>query len=681
MAHASNKITDFPGRPDAPSSIAPIPEGLLTEDQDPTGKIRDLIEQLQEAAHEARIHRRAAEGECDRLRLELEANTKRAKPAPAGEPNVKALIKERDMLIEQQSQYGPVISELKQKLKTLETDHLEALRGREEAERAHKLALHQSDSALHAGEEARARKDEAVRQRDAAIRQRDQAKEEKEAALAKVEDAKKALAQARSESASGKQGDPSFEKQLLSVRQARDAMAAQVTELTRKVAELEDHAAELAYCLEATGKEASQAQVRQAQLEDALRTAEAAGAAATRAAPATGNEEQLKAELEDLRCKLDAVIKEREANDQAVEASRTSLNAAKKQIDAIIRDRDTIKQQFSESAIAMEAELNGQIAEVARLRQQLGSTEAKLSQSDERTAQFDKRRLEIIELHTQLENAHREIRLLSASLAETRLQAKMVARKAASGISKGNGQARAPVAPASAEPPGKSTVAAMRRCFQTFSRDQKQLSELKELEGHASQLAGTARDNGLPVLHRVTVALATLLGDFYDTPDQLSPEALTLINQTIEFIGALLDNSEAEQRVKLGEARVYVVDDDQNTCDTVVDALNIVGLQTQYSLYSSTAVAELAGNYYDLIILDINLPELDGFELCSHIRNMALHAETPVFFISGHASLENRVKASLCGGHEFIAKPFNVQELALRSLKSVISSQLHSASR
>lgn len=615
------------------------------------------------------------------MRLELEAIKKRAKPAQEGGPNFKALVKERDMLIDQQTQYGPVISDLKQKLKNLESDHLEALRTREVSEGAHKQALRQADSALQAAEEARAKKEEAVRQRDAAIRQRDLAREEKEAALAKLSEAKKALSEARNDSGSGRQGDPDFEKQLLSVRQARDAMAAQVHELQRKIGVLEDHAAELGYCLEATGKEATQSQARQAELEAALRAAEAAGAAAAKTAGPTAGEEKLKAELEDLRQKLDAAIKERDANDQAIEASRTSLNAAKKQIDAIIRDRDTIKQQFSDSAIAMEAELNGQIAEVARLRQQLGSTESKLSHGAEMTAQFEKRRLEIIELHTQLENANREIRLLSASLAETRLQAKLAAKKAGTGLPEMRDKSKISSAVAHAEPRAKSAVVAMRRCFQTISRDPKQLSELKELEGHASQLAGTARDNGLPLLHRVTAAFATLLGDFYDTPNQLSPAALTLINQTVEFIGTLLENSDAEQRVKLSAARVYLVDDDQNTCDSVVDALSTVGLQTQYSLYSSTAVAELAGSYYDLIILDINLPELDGFELCSHIRNMALHAETPVFFISGDTSLENRVKSSLCGGHEFIVKPFNNQELALRSLKSVIASQLHAASR
>ena len=70
------------------------------------------------------------------------------------------------------------------------------------------------------------------------------------------------------------------------------------------------------------------------------------------------------------------------------------------------------------------------------------------------------------------------------------------------------------------------------------------------------------------------------------------------------------------------------------------------------------------------------MPDLDGFELSAQIRNMGQHAETPIFFVTGDTSIENRVKSSLRGAIEFIAKPFNVQELALKSLKSVITGQL-----
>ena len=55
---------------------------------------------------------------------------------------------------------------------------------------------------------------------------------------------------------------------------------------------------------------------------------------------------------------------------------------------------------------------------------------------------------------------------------------------------------------------------------------------------------------------------------------------------------------------------------------------------------------------------------------------MALHADTPIIFLTGNDSQENRVESSLRGGNEFLPKPFNLQELALRSLTLIIKSQL-----
>ena len=682
MAYVSPKITDFPNRPDPGS---PIPSSSLDGGRDPAREIRSLIEKLEEAAREAHRHQRAAEEECERLRFKLAEVEVRAESARASDPNLKALIKERDMLIEQQNQYGPLISELKQKLKNLEADRIDAFRQRDESGRAQKQAQREIDTAQRAAREAESKLENAIRQRDLA-------RQEKDEALAKAGEAKKNFSDAQKALATSKKDDPDVEKQLASVRQARDGMAAQVSELKRKIGELEDEAAELTYNKEAAENALKEAREEQERLQNALEEAKAAGSEPGKVAEleaalnrknagSAENEEQLVAELEELRKALAAVSKERDLSTQAIGEAQASSLAAQKQMEAIVRERDAIKRELAGATAKLEAALNEQIAENLCLKEEVSAAKSQLSERERMGAHHEKRRLDMIEIATQLENAQRDIRILSASLAESRLQAKLAAKKAATDASQAKDQSKNAEAIAGDEAPGNATIVAMRRCFQTFSHDRNQLSLLKELETHAQRFAESARDHGLPVLHRVTVAFATLLGDLYEIPDHVSPETLSTMNQSIEFIGALLNNPEIEQTINLGDARVYVVDDDQNTCDMMVAALNMVGLQARYALYSSTAVAELAGSQYDLIILDVNLPDLDGFELCSHIRNMAFHAETPVFFITGHTSLENRVKSSLRGGNEFIGKPFNIQELALKALKSVIQSQLHTAGR
>ncbi|MEO6741785.1 MAG: response regulator [Chthoniobacteraceae bacterium] len=276
-------------------------------------------------------------------------------------------------------------------------------------------------------------------------------------------------------------------------------------------------------------------------------------------------------------------------------------------------------------------------------------------------AHFEKRRLDMIELNTKLENAYREIRNLSANLAEARLHAKLAGKSGP-----GGGSAFA----------SKDEIAAMRRSFQAFSRDQKQMGLLAELETHTHAITDRAMHAGHAILYRVGTAFANLLGDLMEVPDQITQSTLRTLNQGIDFIALLLSDPEIEKSVRLSEARAFVVDDDENTGAMMVDALNLAGIHAIHTLSASAAIAELASTPYDLILLDVHMPDLDGFELSSQVRNMAPHAETPIFFVTGDTSLENRVKSSLRGANEFIAKPFSVQELALKSLKSVITGQL-----
>ena len=83
------------------------------------------------------------------------------------------------MLLEQQNQYGPVISELKQKVKNLEADRVDASHQRDEVARAQKQAQREIDAAHRATREAESKWENAIRQRDLA-------REEKEEALAKA---------------------------------------------------------------------------------------------------------------------------------------------------------------------------------------------------------------------------------------------------------------------------------------------------------------------------------------------------------------------------------------------------------------------------------------------------------------------------------------------------------------
>ena len=127
MAQASHKITEFPGVTDALDPIAALPLDLLTQDSDPTREIRSLIEELQSTAREARRLQRQAEEEREQLRGKLLDLEEQHNSDANNNTQIKALTRERDMLLAQQSQYGPVISDLKQRCKTAESEIREAI--------------------------------------------------------------------------------------------------------------------------------------------------------------------------------------------------------------------------------------------------------------------------------------------------------------------------------------------------------------------------------------------------------------------------------------------------------------------------------------------------------------------------------------------------------------------------
>jgi DNA-binding response OmpR family regulator len=67
---------------------------------------------------------------------------------------------------------------------------------------------------------------------------------------------------------------------------------------------------------------------------------------------------------------------------------------------------------------------------------------------------------------------------------------------------------------------------------------------------------------------------------------------------------------------------------------------------------------------------------MSGFDLCSKIRTLELHEKTPIVFLTGMATFQNRVQSSLSGGNDFIGKPFNVPELGLKAMLWVYKGQL-----
>lgn len=222
----------------------------------------------------------------------------------------------------------------------------------------------------------------------------------------------------------------------------------------------------------------------------------------------------------------------------------------------------------------------------------------------------------------------------------------------------------------------RSALNAMKRCFHAFQRDTNDASLLNELYSHIYGFSERARVSGYVALHRLGGAFAHLVHELYEFPEMLNASAMRTIETTIEFLITLTKDRNVAQIKDPAKALVYVVDDDPDNCDAIKMSMATTMLRASCAGEPSAALSELATAKFDLIFLDVNLPEMDGFELCAHIRQLPGYGTTPIIFLTGMTSLENRVQSSLSGATDFIGKPFNLHELTVKALTSILKTEL-----
>ena len=109
--------------------------------------------------------------------------------------------------------------------------------------------------------------------------------------------------------------------------------------------------------------------------------------------------------------------------------------------------------------------------------------------------------------------------------------------------------------------------------------------------------------------------------------------------------------------------KILVVDDEQSITDFVGYNLSKEGYKVDIAHAGDEAVRMAEGTNYDLIILDVMLPGIDGYEVCRRIR---AKSNVPVLFLSARETELDKVVGLEIGGDDYLAKPFGVRELIAR---------------
>ena len=123
--------------------------------------------------------------------------------------------------------------------------------------------------------------------------------------------------------------------------------------------------------------------------------------------------------------------------------------------------------------------------------------------------------------------------------------------------------------------------------------------------------------------------------------------------------------------------RILVVEDEPAIADTISYALTTDGFQPVWSATGEAALAEVAGGGIALIILDVGLPDINGFELFKRLTQVS---SAPVIFLTARSHEVDRVVGLELGADDYISKPFSPRELTAR-VRSVLRRVARAAAR
>lgn len=123
--------------------------------------------------------------------------------------------------------------------------------------------------------------------------------------------------------------------------------------------------------------------------------------------------------------------------------------------------------------------------------------------------------------------------------------------------------------------------------------------------------------------------------------------------------------NEAIEMIIIPENRILVVDDVGTNLDLLVDALS--GLyKVSVATDGESALRVISEVNPDLILLDVMMPRMDGYEACQQIKQDARYSDIPVIFLTAKSEMEDVVKGFELGAVDYISKPFNIPELMVR---------------
>ena len=224
-----------------------------------------------------------------------------------------------------------------------------------------------------------------------------------------------------------------------------------------------------------------------------------------------------------------------------------------------------------------------------------------------------------------------------------------------------------------------ATLATLRAGMQSLVKagdEMAQLKQIYELYRRLHALTGNAGIAGLTQISKMSDAVEALLKELYEKPKGINSSTLRTVAAGVDFLGFLFASATAPDKQAIPGGDILVVDDEPISRRAIAYALEKGHLQSTCSEEPNAALKLLEGKNFDLVFLDVDMPGMNGFELCAKLRNLPHHKKTPVVFVTALSDFDSRTNSMMAGGNDFIAKPFLFIELTVKALIHVLRVKL-----
>lgn len=213
-------------------------------------------------------------------------------------------------------------------------------------------------------------------------------------------------------------------------------------------------------------------------------------------------------------------------------------------------------------------------------------------------------------------------------------------------------------------------------------------ADLETIHRLFHKIAGTAASVELPLLGHLAAMGEETCEVALEAPARVHAKLRTVISEGLTAMTVVLDEhgsgrsepdigpgSPAVSEVaapigaegqESGLSKILVIDDDPVSAQMIDNYLRQAGFSSSFTSDPHEALARIEQELPDLLVMDVVMPEIDGFELCRRVRSHPAQQFVPIIFVTRKGDVEQRVRGLEVGGNDYIAKPFEPRELVAR---------------